>query len=196
MSIKISPLNNKINIVINNAYELIKKYEQFRRNTCPDFSSVERQAVLDLITAFERELNEQILEKIQSSIGHFWRTALKRHFPTMPYLYCAQLALNKHILRTRHELVADNPGLPERIQDMLDITDDACWKVLRCPMTFQLGTTETLLKWSGEISLSEYKALVRQKLSYAKNKSVPNEELWNVIADGLFDIKNGKYKLF
>jgi hypothetical protein len=63
-------------------------------------------------------------------------------------------------------------------------------------MTFQLGTTETLLKWSGDISLSEYKALVRQKLSYAKNKSVPNEELWNVIADGLFDIKNGKYKLF
>lgn len=196
MSTKISPLNNKINIVINNAYELIQKYEQFRRNTCPDLSIEERQAVLDLITAFENELNEQILAKIQSSIGQFWRTALKHHFPSMPYFYCAQLALNKHILRTRHELVADNPGLPERIQDMLDITDEACWKVLRCPMTFQLGTTETLLKWSGEISLSEYKALVRQKLSYAKNKSVPNEELWNVIADGLFDIKNGKYKLF
>jgi hypothetical protein len=196
MSIKIIPLNIKINRVIDNAHDLIQKYEQFKRNSCPNFSSDERQAVFDLIMAFESELTEQILGKIQSSIAHFWRTALKHYFPTLPYLYCAQLALNKHILRTRHELVAEHPGLPERIQDMLDIADDACWKVLRCPMTFQLGTTETLLKWSGDISLSEYKALVRQKLSYAKNKSVPNEELWNVIADGLFDIKNGKYKIF
>jgi hypothetical protein len=46
------------------------------------------------------------------------------------------------------------------------------------------------------LSLSEYKTIVRQKLSFAKNKSVPNEDLWNVIADGLYSVKNGRYQVF
>jgi hypothetical protein len=187
---------DKINQIINNAYELIQKYEQFKGNKCPELPLAERKAILDLILVHEDEMDAQTLGKVEASISRFWRTALKHHFPTQPFFYCAQLAVNKHILRSWNQIVDENPGLPERIHDMLSITDEACWKILHCPMTFQLGTHETLLKWCESLTLSEYKSLVRQKLSFAKNKSVPNEDLWNVIADGLYAVKNGRYQVF
>lgn len=109
---------NKINMLINNAFELIQKYENFKRNTCPELAFRERQEILDMLKVFEKELDDQTLTKIESSMSRFWRTALKHHFPTNPFAYCARLALNKHILRTWQQIGDDNPGLPDKIHDI------------------------------------------------------------------------------
>lgn len=188
-------MKDEIRATIDNIYVSIKRYEDFKRQKIEDLSPEEVSNMTDQLIQVEKELNETTLKKIEANASKFWRTGFQEPFIEKSILNCLEMAIDKHILRTLDQIKAEHPTLPKRIQDMLEITEEACQQILHCEMTFQLGTHKTLLKWTKELTLSEYKTLARQKLDYARRCNTPNEELWNVIAGGLYHVKNKKYTI-